>query len=216
MIGPNARVLFQGDSITDTGRVREAAGANDSGGLGRGYAQIAAATLLGERPADELEIFNRGVSGDRIIDLHARWKVDALKLEPTVLSILVGINDLLHEHFTGNGVELPRFEKLYRELLTWTRDKLPEVGLVIGEPFALPCGAMAPGWMEELRPRQAVVRTLAEEFGGVFVPYQSMFDQASTEAPMTYWLHDGFHPTSAGHARMAHLWLEAVSRGPAA
>ena len=216
MIGPNARVLFQGDSITDAGRLRDADAANDHGGLGRGYAQIAAGTLLAERPADALQIFNRGVSGDRIIDLHARWKVDALKLKPTVLSILVGINDLLHEHFSGNGVELPRFEKLYRELLSWTREVLPEVGLVMGEPFALPCGAMDPAWMEQLKPRQAVVRTLADEFGAVFVPYQTLFDQAATEAPMTYWLGDGFHPTSAGHARMAQLWLERVSAGPGA
>lgn len=211
MIGPDAALLFQGDSITDAGRMREAIDANNTAGLGWGYAQIAAATLLAERPADALRCFNRGISGDRIIDLHARWKIDTLQLQPTVLSILVGINDLLHAYFNGNGIELPRFEKLYRELLTWTREALPNTALIIGEPFALPCGTMQPAWMEELEPRQAAVRALADEFGAVFVPYQSMFDAAANEASMSYWLPDGFHPSPAGHARMAQLWLQRVS-----
>lgn len=214
MIGPNARILFQGDSITDAGRQREAAEANDTTALGCGYAQIAAATLLAERPGDDLQCFNRGVSGDRIVDLHERWQSQTIQLQPTVLSVLIGINDLLHGYFNGNGIELPRFQTLYRQLLTWTREALPEVGLVLGEPFALPCGAIQAAWMDELKPRQEVARSLAEEFGAVFVPYQSMFDAAATEAPMTYWLADGFHPTPAGHGRMAQLWLQRLSAGP--
>ena len=210
-IEPNSTVLFQGDSITDAGRDRNNQVANNNGALGNGYAKMAAAALLGERPADKLTIHNRGISGNRIVDLYARWRIDALNLKPDLISILVGINDTWHEFGSQNGVEVPRYERIYRELLSWTRQMLPDVKLVLCEPFFLRCGVVTEAWHGEVEARQAVVRKLVHEFGARFVPFQSMFDGLCEQAPPEYWAVDGVHPTAAAFHCMARKWLDVVN-----
>jgi len=204
-------VLFQGDSITDAGRVRDNESVNDMSALGKGYAKMAAAQLLADRPGDGLRFHNRGISGNRVVDLYARWKVDALNLKPDVISILIGVNDTWHHFMYDNGVEVPRYERFYRDLLAWTREALPDVKLVLCEPFFLRCGVVTEAWHVEIEARQKIVRTLADEFDARFVGFQKMFDQAATEAPPDYWARDGVHPTPPGHHRMAQLWLSVVN-----
>src|SRR3954466_4147847 len=89
-----ARILFQGDSITDGNRGRTA---DPNHILGHGYAFIIAAKYAAQFPAQHLTFINRGISGNKVSDLAKRWTSDALLLKPTVLSILIGINDT-----TGN------------------------------------------------------------------------------------------------------------------
>ena len=125
----NQTILFQGDSITDCGRDRNAAGPN--AGLGEGYAAMAATALLNRKGGGRLQIYNRGISGNRIVDLYARWKIDGLNLEPDVISILIGVNDTWHEFGSRNGVEVPRYEQFYRMLLEWTVRDRPGVKLVL-------------------------------------------------------------------------------------
>lgn len=204
-------LLFQGDSITDCHRERSVEEPNELVSLGRGYVLMAASSLLSAHAAGGLRVFNRGISGNRIVDLYARWKLDALNLQPDIISILIGVNDTWHHFKRNNGVEVDRYEKFYRMLLEWTVSELPSVKLVLCEPFALQCGVVEPAWIAELDERRAVVADLAREFEAVFVPFQPMFDQAAKEAEASYWLHDGVHPTAAGHYRMAQLWLEKVN-----
>jgi len=210
-IQPNDVVLFQGDSITDTGRDKTQQLPNDGGGIGGGYTRFVIAKLLAERPGDKLTCYNRGISGNRVVDLYARWKIDALNLKPNVISILIGVNETWHEFNWQNGVEVPRYERIYRELLTWTRTERPDVRLVLCEPFYLRCGVVTDEWHGDIEARQEVVGRLAEEFDAKLVRFQQMFDQASEEAPPEYWAADGVHPTPAGHFRMAQLWLQTVN-----
>lgn len=123
----NSIILFQGDSITDAKRNRDIPQANFGQALGVGYCNYVAARLLRERPGDNLQFYNRGVSGDRIVDLYARWKVDAINLKPDVISLLVGVNDTWHEFSHHNGVEVDRYEVVYRMLLAYTKQQLPDV-----------------------------------------------------------------------------------------
>lgn len=201
-------ILFQGDSITDCGRAREGSPVN--GGLGGGYVTFVAAQLLAARPADGLSIVNRGISGNRIVDLYARIKADTINLKPDVLSVLIGVNDTWHEFGSRNGVAVPKYERIYRDFLTEVRAALPAIRLVLCEPFVLRCGVVTQDWVVEMDQRRAVVAKLAHEFGAVFVPFQAMFDAAVKEAPAAYWAGDGVHPTIAGHQRMAQTWLKAV------
>ena len=210
MIQANDVVLFQGDSITDCGRTREVETANDLAGLGRGYAMQAAATLLRDRPGDRLRFHNRGISGNRVVDLYARWKIDALNLRPDVISILIGVNDTWHHFTRDNGVEVVRYAEVFRTLLDWTLERLPEVRLILCEPFVLGCGVVGEAWVTEMAQRRAVVRQLAGEFGAAFVPFQAAFDEAVSRAEPAYWAEDGVHPTAAGHALMAQTWLTTV------
>lgn len=208
MIRANDVVLFQGDSITDCGRSRDAGAVN--GALGDGYAAYIAARLLAARPADGLRFLNRGISGNRIVDLYARIKADAINLNPTVLSVLIGVNDTWHEFGGQNGVAVPKYERVYRDYLSEVREALPKIRLVLCEPFVLGCGVVTADWVAEMNLRRAVTRKLAKEFKAVFVPFQAMFDKAVKEAPPAFWAGDGVHPTLAGHERMAAEWIKAV------
>lgn len=210
MIQPNSTILFQGDSITDTGRNREIAEANRGAALGSGYANLIASYLLQAHPNANLRFFNRGISGNRVTDLYARWKVDGINLQPDLISILIGVNDTWHEFMYGNGVEVARYATIYRMLLDYTKQRLPDVQLVLCEPFVLKCGVVTDDWIAEMDERRQVVRQLAADYGAIFVPFQSMFDEALAQAEPAYWAADGVHPTPAGHRLMADRWLAAV------
>jgi lysophospholipase L1-like esterase len=207
---PSSVVLFQGDSITDAGRNRGAERANDGSGLGQGYPLFLAAALLADHPKAQLKVHNRGISGNRVPDLAARWQKDALDLKPAVLSILVGVNDIWHKLNGNYKGTVADYETGYRELLKRTLEALPEVRIVICEPFVLRCGAINDRWFPEFDERRAVAKKLAEEFKLTFVPFQAMFDEAAKLAPPAYWAGDGVHPTLAGHALMAKTWRKVV------
>jgi lysophospholipase L1-like esterase len=208
MFKENSVILFQGDSITDCGRSREADAVNC--GLGGGYANMIAAELLAKEPEKQYKIYNRGISGNRIVDVYARWKIDGVNLKPDVLSMLIGINDIWHEFGSNNGVEADRFDQFYRMVLDWTLKELPDIKLVICEPFALPCGAISDEWTPILKERQAIVKKIADDYKATFVPFQAMFDEAMTKAAPEYWAADGVHPSIAGHNLMADAWVKAV------
>lgn len=210
MIQPNSTILFQGDSITDAGRNRDIADPNRPAALGSGYANLVASHLLQQQPQDQLQLFNRGISGNRVTDLYARWKVDATNLQPDLISILIGVNDTWHEFMYGNGVEVNRYTAIYRMLLDYTKERLPNVQLVLCEPFVLHCGVVTDGWIAEMDERRQVVRALASEYDAIFVPFQSVLDDALTNAGPDYWAADGVHPTPAGHRLLADAWLTAV------
>ena len=208
---PNQVILFQGDSITDCARDRGRQDQpNNTEALAGGYAGKIAGRLLADNPSLELRIFNRGIGGNRVVDLYARWRQDAIALKPDLVSILIGVNDMWHEFNFRNGVELDRFEQIYRMTLEDTRSKLPNAGFVLCEPFVLPCGVITPLWEADICARQKIVARLATEFGAVLVPFQQMFNAALKEAAPEYWSADGVHPTPAGHERMARFWLACV------
>ena len=81
------RILFQGDSITDTLRRSY----DSTNFIGSGYPCLAQADLCLERT--DIEVLNCGVSGNRVTDLLSRWKKDCIDVQPDILSILIGVND---------------------------------------------------------------------------------------------------------------------------
>ena len=153
---------------------------------------------------------NRAISGNRVVDLYARWKIDALNLKPDVLSIMIGVNDTWHEKARANGVEVPRYTRIYRELLEWTKATLPAIKLVLLEPYVLEFGAVGSDWIEEMAARTQVVRQLAKEFGATLIPTQDILNEAVKRAAPEHWLADGVHPLLAGHQLIADAWLKAV------
>lgn len=213
MTAANDIVLFQGDSITDAGRDRNQPAPNLADGLGRGYALLAAAVLLSGPRGANYQVFNRGIGGQGIVDLRARWQDDCLALKPTVLSILAGINDVVPSVNSGQSDRpcLDKFEHDYGELLHQTRRSLPGVRLILCEPFALRCGKVKDTWLPICAARGEVTRRLAGEFGATFIAFQSAFDDAMKHNPKPEsWAYDGVHPTVAGHGLMARCWLEGA------
>src|SRR3954465_6595950 len=86
---PGARILFQGDSITDGNRGRSS---DPNHILGHGYVFIIAAKYGATLAALNLDFINRGSSGNTVRELQKRWEKDTLELKPDVLSILIGVN----------------------------------------------------------------------------------------------------------------------------
>jgi lysophospholipase L1-like esterase len=210
IIQPGATILFQGDSITDVGRNREDKAANSQPALGSGYAWLSAAQLLVDRPDADLKIYNRGVSGDKVFQLADRWQADCLELKPDVLSILIGVNDFWHTRKHGYEGSVEKYEGDYRALIGKTKAALPNVKLVICEPFVLKVGEVDDAWAEQFGTYRAAAKRVAEESGAAFVPFQTMFDLATKIAPPERWAADGVHPSSDGAALMAHWWLRAA------
>lgn len=207
----NDTVLMQGDSITDAGRDRSVLISNHPSGMGNGYAFVTAAKMMHSLPAKNLKFYNRGISGNKVYQLSDRWQLDCLSLNPNVLSILVGVNDYWHKKKHGYEGTIETYENDYRSLLRTTKSFLPDVKLVIGEPFALKdCSAVDESWFPEFDAYRAVARKIAEEMEAVFVPYHDVFTEAQKHASSSYWTFDGVHPTIAGCELMAEAWVQAV------
>ena len=212
MIRAKDVIVFQGDSITDNGRNRQVAAANDGGALGGGYVKMIAGRLLSERPTDDLRIYNRGNSGDQVITLAQRWDADCIAIKPNMLSVLIGVNDTWRGFDGGVPVPVDRYENVYRQILTDARQANAQLRIVLCEPFVLVTGAVTAAWLPEINQRREITRRLAKEFNATFVPFQAAFDKAAKKAAPNYWLGDGVHPSVAGHGLMAQTWLDTVTR----
>ena len=210
----NKVILFQGDSITDCGRDREKALHN-----GRGYAHLTEAELTFLEPGI-YTCYNRGISGNRVVDLYARIKKDMINLRPDYMSILIGINDVWHEYGSHNGVDAEKFEMVYGLMIEELQKALPELKLMLLEPFVLPGSATESNeehpdrweyFVTECDKRAAAVRRLAEKYGLVFVPLQALFTKANEQHP-GLWLKDGVHPTPAGHRLIQNEWMKGFMK----
>jgi len=206
---PRDIILFQGDSITDGGRWR--AGSDFNHIMGQDYAYVLAAEIGATTPQRQLVFLNRGISGDRVPDLLARWQTDTLDLHPQLLSILVGVNDLMGE---GPRTVTPeQYEAGYDKLLSQTVAMLPGIRIVLCQPFILPVGKRKESFsvlMPEMKKYQAAVDRLGVKYDLPVVHFQAAFDAAIQLAPPEHWSWDGIHPTYAGHGLMAREWLKTV------
>ena len=205
-------ILFQGDSITDCGRNRE-----DITSTGVGYVHMVKGQLGCEYPG-EYEFVNKGISGNRIIDVYARIKADIINLKPDYMSLLIGVNDVWHE-LGGkyNGVSTEKFEKIYDMLLAEMFEALPNIKIMIMEPFVLEGSKTIPTETEperweyfktEVPKRAAVAKRIAEKYNLPFIALQDIFDDVCKQAPASYWLQDGVHPTPMGHWLIMNEWIK--------
>lgn len=208
-------ILFQGDSITDAERNRKC-----DLFPGSGYASMVAGYIGFENPGC-YQFLNRGISGNRISDLYARIKQDIINLKPDVLSILIGVNDVWHEVPYKNGVSADKFELLYDLLIEQIKEALPDIQILILEPFVLPGTAtnatpeIPERWdyfRSEVPLRAAAAKRIAEKYDLVWVPLQKHFDEACQYAPAEQWLCDGVHPTAMGHELIKRQWVKGFQQ----
>ncbi len=203
-------ILFQGDSITDCERSRQTVIRQ-----GYGYATMVQGQLGYDCPG-EYEFINKGISGNRIVDVYARIKADIINLKPDYMSLLIGVNDVWHELGGGNGVAPAKFEKIYDMLIEEIKEALPEIKIMILEPFVLQGGATFdpedPTVWERfnglVRENAAAAKRVAEKYDLPFIELQAGFDALTEKAPASYWLADGVHPTAMGHCFIKDRWLE--------
>ena len=212
MFKRGSTILFQGDSITEYGREKEKELPNNAFSIGPGYVYLLTAQLMKTLPDRELIIYNRGISGNKVFQLANRWQKDCLDLKPDILSILIGVNDYW---YLRNGMydgTVADYERDYRALLNRTKEHLPDVTLIIGQPFVLPnTEAVDETWIEPMKGYQQAAKRVADDINTLWVPYQQVFNEALKYAPATYWTTDGVHPSVAGTQLMAEAWLKVLS-----
>jgi len=198
LLDPRRTVVFAGDSVTDCGR------RTDHEGLGDGYVRNLYDDLGERRP----RIVNSGISGNRAIDLVARWSTDVLAHDPSLVSILIGINDTWRRYDEEDPTTAESFETSYRELL----DPLT-CPVVLIEPFLLPVKDGQEEWREDLDPKLDVVRKLAVEYGAILVPADTELNRQAAAVGAATLAGDGVHPSPAGHRAIAELWRRVVLEG---
>lgn len=201
------RILFQGDSITDGNRYKDPSKAWDlNHQMGHGYA-FAINALLGSSYYDrDLEFVNRGVSGNAVEDLLARFDEDFAAVGADVVSILVGVNDALRPE----PVEPAVFEERYKELLWKLYDANPKVKVILMEPFVMPVGNLKDNFdapYRRISDYQDRIRRLAKDSNATHVPLQTAFCKAAKLREPEYWCWDGVHPTVSGHGLIAGEWI---------
>lgn len=203
MSGP---LLFIGDSITDAGR------RDDPEGLGHGFVRLAAGSLA--LRGDHRVIVNRGIGGDRIGDLRARWQSDVLELEPSVLTVYVGINDTWRRFDSGMPTSPAHFEAVYRGLLEEAR-AAGGPRLILVEPFLVPVDDAQQEWLDDLAGKREAVASLATEFQAAFVPLHRILTVAAAHHGAAAIAADGVHPTPLGAELIAESWeaAEGASAG---
>ena len=202
------RLLFIGDSITDMNRGRNERDRNHY--LGHSFVFLIAGKLGVDLPKAQLDFYNRGISGNTIAQLKARWQKDVIAMRPDLLTILIGTNDV------GKKVKPSAFESDYRTILSASRKMNPKLKIVLLDPFVLQSGSLKNerSWnsrrsaTDQLRP---IVAKLAKDFDAVHIKTQDLFDTAAQSSSPDYWLWDGIHPLPQGHELIARHWLRAVS-----
>lgn len=201
------KILFQGDSITDAGRIKE-----KEDHMGQGYPLLVKA-CLGFEANDEYEFINKGIGGNRIVDIYARMRKDIINISPDVLSLLIGVNDVWHEFSPSpNGVDENKFYKIYDMLIEEILEALPNIKIIILEPFVLKGENTEDNWEifnEEVKKRAKLAARIAEKHKLVFVPLQEGFDKLTERKEANYWLRDGVHPTAMGHEYIKNEWINA-------
>ncbi|MDV9191839.1 SGNH/GDSL hydrolase family protein [Streptomyces sp. SR27] len=199
---PSDRLLFVGDSVTDTGRDRE-----DPSSLGAGYVR-----LVSEALPPSVTVLNRGVNGNRVRDLEARWSTDVLALGPTVVTVLIGINDTWRRYDRGLPSPLPEFEAALGRVLALAEEKCA-ARLFVMTPFLLPATPEQETWFEDLGPRTDAVLRAAAARGATVVRTDLALHRAAEEHGAAALAPDGVHPTPLGHRVVAKAWLTAAGAG---
>ena len=206
-----SRLLFQGDSITDMKWGRNQKDRNHY--LGHSYVYLIAARLGVDMPEASLDVYNRGMSGNKVGDLRRRWQKDAIDMKPDLISILVGVNDVIR---TEGFVDIKAWEADYRFILDASHRANENLRLVLLDPFVQSCGKLSEPdvyrkWRDQVETMIPIVGQLAKDYDAVHIKTQDIFDAAAKSVSAEQWIWDGVHPLPQGHELIARNWLQEVS-----
>ena len=199
------KILFQGDSVTDAGRDYA-----DSADMGNGYPRYASAMLQDAFPAIDFEFVNLGISGNRTENLVQRLERDFVDIQPDIVSIMIGINDVWHHYSHGILTTDEAFEANYRQVLDALKART-NARIFIIQPFLLE--TVDPGKQElceELVRKQAIVKRLADEYADLYLPLDEVLHTQTEEEPVDYTA-DGVHPTPNGACYIGEAYLKAIA-----
>ena len=204
-------ILFIGDSITDCGRTGAQAP------LGSGYVKLFADLVTVREPGKKLTIINKGIGGNKVTDLRARWSDDVLRNKPDWLSVKVGINDFFFARENPQGsVATARFEESYDVILSRTRETLPDCRMLLIDPFYLSRdespSSIRSAVLKELPDFIGVVHRMSRRFGTRLVKTHEMFQRLLESHESDEFCLEPVHPNLTGHLAIAEAVYAALSR----
>jgi lysophospholipase L1-like esterase len=200
------RVVFYGDSITQDG----------------GYGQLVEAYVTTRFPRWDVSFENAGVGGDTVRGgwagtADARLERDVIARRPTVVTIMLGMNDGGYKRF--DPTTLAAFADGYTAIVHRLRQALPGVRLsfIRSSPFddVSRRPQFAPGYDDALRRLGCYVATLGGREKATVVDFRTPLNAGlaalvgSNPELARQLIPDRVHPSPAGHAVMAAALLRA-------
>ena len=175
----NKKVVFLGDSITQNAVINS--------DKFKGFI-----SLLGENVDQNIELIGKGIGGDKVSDLLTRYRDDVIKLNPDMVFIYIGINDVWHKYDYGTGTDIDLYENGLRQIITDLKENGVEVILctptVIGEnkgEFTLVNQFKDIETMEimnnDLDDYSGIIRKLSREFDTKLLDLRKIFMQYISE-----------------------------------
>ena len=201
--------LMIGDSITDHGRT----GAEEP--YGSGYVRFFMDMVAKKHPERDVLWINRGIGGNTVHDLRARWDEDVMAIEPDWLSIMIGINDV-HRRIEepDDGAAIAAYRSDFISILNDVQEFRPR--LVILDPFyiaseATGADAAQMRILERLAGYIEVVEEMVERTGALRVRTHRMFQDQLTYRPPAYFCPEPVHPHPTGHLMVALELYDVIS-----
>ena len=222
----STKVVFLGDSITEAGIYDKEVGVPSGDTLI--YPKYTGfITLLKKDIEDDIELIGKGVSGNKVSNLLERYKKDVLSLNPDIVFIYIGINDVWHKYSFGTGTDIIFYENGLRKIITDLKNKGARVILctptVIGEnkgEFTLVNEFKDIETMEimngDLDAYSDVIRKLASELNTdlldlreIFMNYISENNPNNESSGIT--TYDGVHLNDLGNKLIADEMLRFIN-----
>ncbi len=198
------KILFFGDSITESGR-----DLLDPADLGAGYVKIAAGKLRLLYPEMSLQFVNRGVGGDRTADLLARVQTDVIDEKPDVVVLGVGVNDVWHRFLFGQEVTEEEFEDHYGKLVSAVKETGAK--LILLQPFMLNMEDK-----QRMRPYlkkfNDIISSIAAREKITLIPLDEIFTGLTQDIDPSQFTVDGVHPTHRGCRYIADLVIKELKK----
>lgn len=215
ILNNETKILFIGDSITDCG-----ASYNDPDSMGKGYPRYIQDYLYSKYPEIKLNLINKGISGNRTIDLLNRWEKDVINLQPNFLSICIGTNDIWRQFDSPQMdiISADIYEKNLRTMLSLTK-ALTKASILLFEIPPVengfenyPCSKA----LEEEGNRLILeynkrLYKVASEFDTYFCNINKIFTYNFKHSQEIRYTIDGIHPNSTGIMTFALSWLNAIN-----
>lgn len=199
----NCTIMFQGDSITDSRRIRLI-----KSHMGYGYCSMIKKYIDRNFKGYDINCINKGVYGDTTEKLKKRWKNTTIKYSPNILSLLIGINDTWRRYDRNIITAENKFYDNYSFLLESTLKAKLDTQIVIMSPFLLTVKKDQHRWFDDLNPKIEIINKLAKESNSIYIPLNEIFiEKLTNENNARYWTKDGVHPTKEGHELIAKQWL---------
>ncbi len=202
------KLLFVGDSITDCGRDRPLGeGTGDS--LGSGYVSYVDALLQSVYPDRSIRLVNKGISGNTVRDLEARWHADVVEQSPDWLVLMIGINDVWRQFSKPYQTETHIHSEEYEETIYRLINEVSGAKLVLMTPFYI-----EPNNQDRMRQRMdeygKIMQDIASETNALFIDTQKAFEPLLSCLHPSAIAQDRVHPNARGHMVLAKAFLTKV------